>query len=317
MSIVKLTATVPEELSGLRLDQLLAKLFTDYSRSRLQNWIKAGAVTVDNTVLKAKEKISTGQHIQIHAEIEDQTKWQAQNIKLTIVYEDAELLVIDKPPGLVVHPAVGNADNTLLNALLHYAPELAEIPRAGIIHRLDKDTSGLLVIARTLASHKYLVNELKKHRIKREYEAIVSGVMISGGTVDLPIGRHPTQRIKMAVIESGKPATTHYRVIERYRAHTRLKVILETGRTHQIRVHLAHIHYPIVGDPVYGGRLKLAKGIGEDLRQCLIHCKRQALHAKRLALIHPKTKELIEWKSSLPDDLEHLINVLREDLQHE
>lgn len=301
------------ELAGLRLDQALAKLCPEYSRARLQTWIKSGKITVDGKTARPKDKIHENQKIVINAILEPQAAWQPQAITLDIVYEDSSILVINKPAGLVVHPGAGIKESTLLNALLHHAPELNKIPRAGIVHRLDKDTSGLLVIAKTLAAHKNLIEQIQQRMMKREYQAIVNGVLISGGTITEPIGRHPTQRIKMAVIESGKPAVTHYRIIKKFRAHTHIKIQLETGRTHQIRVHMAYIHHPIVGDPTYGGRFKLPQGVNEKLKTALQNFKRQALHASRLELQHPESRKTVHWEVLLPKDMQQLLKLLHED----
>ena len=313
MRILKLTAQIPEHLAGSRLDQALAQLFPEYSRARIQTWIKASNVTVDGEVLRSRDKVQTMQTVTIHATVADQETWQPQSIPLNIVYEDSSLLIINKPPGLVVHPGAGNSANTLVNALLHYAPELAEVPRAGIVHRLDKDTSGLLVVARNLEVHKNLVTQIQERQAKREYRALVMGTIIAGGTIDEPIGRHPVSRTRMAVTESGKPAVTHYRVLERFRAHTYLKVQLETGRTHQIRVHMAHIHHPIVGDPSYATRLKLPAGCTQELKQALQNFKRQALHAFSLEIQHPVTQKNLKWEAPVPDDMQELLKLLRED----
>lgn len=317
MQKINLTAIIPEELASKRLDQALAILFPDYSRARLQSWIKAGQVLVDGTLLKAKEKVSADQEVIIAATISSNENWRAQPIELNIVYEDDDVLVINKPAGLVVHPGAGTPDSTLLNALLHHCPQLNTIPRGGIIHRLDKDTSGLLVITKTLPAHTKLVADLQEREISREYEVVVNGVMTAGGTIDAPIARHPRDRVRMAVVPTGKPAITHYRVLEKFRTHTHVKVNLETGRTHQIRVHMAHIHYPIVGDPVYGGRLKLPKGCSEELRTTLQKFKRQALHARRLEFVHPISGETMTFKAKLPTDMKQLIIDLQEDtLRH-
>lgn len=294
-----LTAIISVNLDNKRLDQALAEIFPQYSRSRLQTWIKDGHVLVDGKILKPRDKVHSGQNIILTPIIEPQEQWKPQPIALNIIYEDEDIIIINKPAGLVVHPGAGVRDKTMLNALLHHAPELAKLPRAGIIHRLDKDTSGLLVIARNLEAHTKLVAELQARNIKREYEAVVVGVMTAGGTIDAPIGRHPKDRKRMAVVDSGKPAITHYRVIKRFTSHTHIKVMLETGRTHQIRVHMAYIHYPIVGDPVYGGNRAKYKNF-----------KRQALHAKYLALIHPKTGQKMEWDAPLPDDMQQLLKEL-------
>jgi 23S rRNA pseudouridine1911/1915/1917 synthase len=307
------TAEIPEDLDGKRLDQALAVLFQDYSRSRLQQWIREGQVQVDTRVLRPRDKVYAGQQVTLCPSLEPEGDWQAQAIPLTIVYEDAHLLVINKPAGLVVHPAAGNQSGTMLNALLHHAPQLENLPRAGIVHRLDKETSGLLVVAKDLASHKALVAQLQAREFEREYLAIVVGVMTAGGTVEAPIGRHPTQRTRMAVVETGKPAITHYRVQERFRAHSLIRVRLETGRTHQIRVHMAYVHYPLVGDPTYGGRLKLPRGCPPALAEALRHFRRQALHAARLGVRHPQTGEQLVWEAPLPADMDALLALLRAD----
>jgi 23S rRNA pseudouridine1911/1915/1917 synthase len=309
---IDLHAVVPAELDGQRLDQAAAKLFGEYSRSRIQQWIKSGQLLVDEKVLRPRDKISEGSDLRICAELEEEVEWQAEAIDLNPVYEDASLIVINKPAGLVVHPAAGHAEGTLVNALLHHCPDLAAIPRAGIVHRLDKDTSGLLVVAKTLPAHNSLISQLQERTVKREYEAVVMGRLTSGGTVDLPIGRHPRQRQKMAVLEhGGKPAITHYRVIERFSDHTHVRLNLETGRTHQIRVHMAHIRYPLVGDPVYAGRLKIPKGATGHLREQLAGFRRQALHARRLGLIHPESGDLVEWEADLPADMLALLAALQ------
>ncbi len=311
-----LTARVGIELAGKRLDQALAQLFPDYSRSRLQQWVKEGLVTLDGVACRPRDKVVGGEWVALEARLEDQVACKPEAIDLDIVYEDETLILINKPAGLVVHPAAGNPDGTLQNALLHHDPELIQLPRAGIVHRLDKETTGLLVIARTPAAHKSLVEQLQAREFDREYRAIASGVMTAGGSVDEPIGRHPTQRIKMAVHPAGKEAVTHYRVLERFRAHTYLKVKLETGRTHQIRVHMAHLRYPLVGDPVYAGRLRQPAGASEQLRESLRRFHRQALHALKLGLTHPASGEWMEWETPLPEDMQQLLETLREDLQH-
>ena len=310
-----LTAVIPAELAGERFDQALARLFPEFSRSRLQQWIREGRAVVEGGVRRPRDRVLEGEHVELCARAEPLTEVQGQEIPLDIVYQDSVLLVIDKPAGLVVHPAAGNRDGTLQNALLHYDPSLAVVPRSGLVHRLDKDTSGLLVVARTLESHKVLVDALQARLIEREYRAVATGVVTVGGKVDAPIGRHPSQRTRMAVVPGGRPAVTHYRVLERYRAHTYLKLTLETGRTHQIRVHMAQIRYPLVGDPVYGGRLRLPAGATPELVAALRGFKRQALHAARLALDHPLSGERMEWRSPLPEDMSELLRVLREDAQ--
>jgi len=312
-----LSADVPEDMAGLRLDRVLALLFGDYSRARLQQWIRDGQVSVDGKQLRPRDKLQGGEQLQVVANLEVETEYQAESIPLNIVFEDEALLVINKPAGLVVHPAVGNRQGTLLNALLHHAPEVAAVPRAGIVHRLDKDTSGLLVVARTLEAHKHLVDQLQARAFEREYQAVSCGVMTAGGTIEAAIGRHPTQRVRMAVVEKGKEAVTHYRVIERFRSHTHVRVQLETGRTHQIRVHMAHIRYPLIGDPMYGGRLRIPQGCAEELKETLHKFKRQALHAARLGLVHPFSGEALSWQAELPQDMQHLLRSLKDDLINE
>lgn len=310
----KRRASIPPEMAGMRLDQALAELFSDFSRARLQHWIREGQVRLDGRQPRPKDKVLGGEAVELDAVAEPQEEHAAEAIPLSIVYEDEQLLVIDKPAGLVVHPAVGNREGTLLNALLHHAPELASVPRAGIVHRLDKDTTGLLVVARTLTAQHRLVEQLQARALKREYQAIVVGCMTAGGKVDAPLGRHAVDRKRMAVVPGrGKPAVTHYRIHERYRGHTRLRVQLETGRTHQIRVHMAHLRYPLLGDPVYGGRLRLPAGASEPLIQALRGFRRQALHAWHLGLEHPTRGEWIEWEAELPPDLRRMIDVLRAD----
>ncbi|SMF94106.1 23S rRNA pseudouridine1911/1915/1917 synthase [Methylomagnum ishizawai] len=306
-----LTAEIPVALAGLRLDQALSEIFPDFSRGRLQTWIKSGAAKVDGAVLPPKHRILGGEYVVLQAEVEPDTAVVGQDIPLEIVHEDDDILIIDKPAGLVVHPAAGHSDGTLQNALLHHAPELAGIPRCGIVHRIDKDTSGLLMVAKTLAAHNALVGQLQEHSVQREYLALAQGAMTAGGTVDAPIGRHPRDRKRYAVRNDGKPAVTHYRVAERFPRHTLLRVQLETGRTHQIRVHMSHIDYPLVGDPVYGGRPRLPPGAGPHLIACLQEFKRQALHAEILGIVHPATGEYCEWQSPLPDDFAGLLDVLR------
>ena len=302
---------VPLENAGDRLDQTLSKLIPDFSRGRIQQWIKAGRVLVDGMQKRPRDRVMGGEEVIVEAIFEEQIECRPQALDLQIIYQDEALLVIDKPAGLVVHPAVGNPDGTLQNGLLYLDPTLIQLPRAGIVHRLDKETSGLLVVARTPASHHYLVDQLQQRAIHREYRAVAQGVMTAGGSVDAPIGRHPGHRTKMAVVSNGKHAVTHYRVLERYSAHTYLKVKLETGRTHQIRVHMAHIHHPLVGDPVYGGRFKTPKGATPELLRELKGFKRQALHARKLGLTHPDSGEWMEWESPLPADLSNLLKSLR------
>lgn len=306
---------VPEAMAGWRLDQAAADLFSDFSRERLKAWIKSGALVVDGRPARPRDKLYGGEQLRLQAEIEDDTRFEPENIPLDVVYEDEQVLVLDKPAALVVHPAAGNPDGTLLNALLHHCPGLAALPRAGIVHRLDKDTTGLMVVAKTLAAQTSLVEQLQSRTVSREYDAVSVGMMTAGGTLDAPIGRHPRDRKRQAVNASGKPAVTHYRVVERFRAHTHVRCRLETGRTHQIRVHLAHLRYPLVGDPVYGGRLKFPGGAGEALKALLRDFPRQALHARRLAFVHPGSGERLTFRAPLPDDMLVLLDTLRDDLE--
>ncbi|MDH5786347.1 MAG: 23S rRNA pseudouridine(1911/1915/1917) synthase RluD [Chromatiales bacterium] len=313
--VLNLSAEIPPELAGKRLDQVLAELFADYSRSRLSAWLKDGKVLVDGVQRKPRDKVIGGERITLNVELERDERFEPEPIALDIVYEDEAIIVINKPAGLVVHPAAGNWQGTLLNALLHHDPNLAAVPRAGIVHRLDKLTSGLLVVARTLEAQTSLVEQLQERSLTREYDAVVNGIFTGGGRVNEPIDRHPVDRKRMAVVRGGKEAITHYRVAERFRAHTHIKVKLETGRTHQIRVHMAHMKYPLVGDPVYGGRLRIPPASGEQLQETLRRFPRQALHASRLGLLHPSSGEYMEWQVPLPEDIEELLAVLRQDLK--
>ena len=313
METVQHRAIVPADLGGQRLDQALAAMFPAYSRSRLQGWIRAGQVQVDGRVLKPRDKVEGGEPFVLAAVLAAAPGAEAEAIRLEVLYEDAEILVIDKPPGLVVHPGAGNPAGTLVNALLHHRPELRTLPRAGLVHRLDKDTSGALVVAATPAAHASLVRQLEERSVRREYEAVCVGVMTGGGTVDAPIGRHPVDRVRMAIRESGRDAVTHYRVAERFRGHTHVLCQLETGRTHQIRVHMASLRNPIVGDPVYGGRLAIPKGATPELGEALRGFRRQALHAARLELSHPGSGEPVAFEAPLPADMSALLAVLRRD----
>ena len=311
--LIQLTAEVPADLGGQRLDQVAAQLFDEFSRSRLSGWIKDGRLTVDGAVLRPKDVVHGGSVLSLEAEQEAQGEWVAQDIPLNIVYEDEHLLVIDKPAGLVVHPAAGHADGTLLNALLHHVPDIINVPRAGIVHRLDKDTTGLMVVAKTLQAQTKLVDQLQKRSVSRIYECISIGVITAGGTVNAPIGRSSANRQRMAVIDGGKPAVTHYRVLERFRSHTHVRVKLETGRTHQIRVHMTHVGFPLVGDPLYAGRFRIPPAASPTLVQTLREFPRQALHARFLELEHPATGKRMKWESPLPEDLVWLLSLLRQD----
>ncbi len=304
---------VPEKLVKRRLDQALAELCPKFSRSQIQHWIRQGFVkTNEKVTTKPKMEVHLGERIIISAPLTPHETWQAQEIPLKVVYQDSDLLIIDKPAGLVVHPGAGNPENTLVNALLHFDPSLANVPRAGLVHRLDKQTSGLLVVAKNLAAHNYLVKILQLREIKREYLAIVQGLVRSSGEIKTMIGRHPIHRTKMSVVTRGKSAITHYQVLKTFRAHSLVKVNLETGRTHQIRVHLAHINHPLVGDPEYGRR-QATHLLIPSLRDFLVKFQRQALHAVQLTLTHPTTGEVLSWVSPIPDDMQQLLNLLEED----
>lgn len=309
---IQASAIVAPEQHGLRLDQAAAELFPDYSRSRLQDWIRSGALSCDGKQVRPRDKVREGAVLELAAELEAEVSWQAEPISLEVIYEDADILVINKPAGLVVHPAAGHRSGTLVNALLSHYPDLVNIPRAGVVHRLDKDTTGLMVVARTLTAHADLVRQLSERTVKREYMAVCIGAMTGGGRIDVPLGRHPRDRKKMAVVATGgKEAITHYRVAERFANHTCISVRLETGRTHQIRVHMAHQHYPLIGDPTYGGRPRIPRGAEQPLIDGLRGFSRQALHARALGLIHPQHQELCEWEVPLPADMEELLALLR------
>lgn len=315
--VVQADLVIPQELGAVRLDQAMAQLMPEHSRSRIQDWIKAGALLVNGQPRKPRDKVMAGDHVTLQVAVEAVADWEAEAIDLDIVFEDEHLLVINKPAGLVVHPAAGHDSGTLLNALLHHCPDIDHLPRAGIVHRLDKDTTGLMVVAKTLVAHTSLVEQLQERTMGREYEAVVQGEMTGGGKVEEPMARHPKNRQKMAVVPNGKPALTHYRVLERFAGFTHVRLKLETGRTHQIRVHMSHIHYPLVGDPLYGGRMRLPKGATERLQEHLRQFRRQALHAKRLELRHPVSGETLEWEVPLPDDLNELLTVLRQEAPYD
>ncbi|AAM42359.1 23S rRNA pseudouridine(1911/1915/1917) synthase RluD [Xanthomonas campestris pv. campestris] len=306
-------AVVPDSAAGRRFDAVLAELFPEFSRSRLSEWIKSGDALLDGETARPRDTLRGGETVQVQVVLETQTHAAPQDIPLNVLYEDDHVLVIDKPAGLVVHPGAGNPDGTLVNALLFRDPNLAAVPRAGVVHRLDKDTSGVMVVARTLQAQTALVEQLSARDVHRQYLAVVVGALVSGGTADAPIDRHPRDRLKMAVRDDGRDAVTHYRLRERFRAHTALECRLETGRTHQIRVHMAHLKSPIVGDPLYGGALKLPKGATDTLVAELRGFKRQALHAETLEFLHPVSGEPIRASAPVPEDLQRLMSALRED----
>jgi 23S rRNA pseudouridine1911/1915/1917 synthase len=309
---------IPASAAGRRLDQALAEMFPDYSRSRLTAWVKAGDVLLDGAPAIPRQIVRGGEIVSLNARRGQEVPMRPEEIALDIRYEDADLLVINKPAGLVVHPGAGQAAGTLQNALLHYDAKLAEIPRAGIVHRLDKDTSGVMVVARSLRAHTALVAALQARDVHRQYEAVILGALIAGGSVDAAIGRHPRDRLKQAIVEepAGKPALTHYRVRERFRAHTLVECRLETGRTHQIRVHMAHVKHPLVGDATYGHGLKLPKGATSELVDALRGFRRQALHAEKLEFAHPVSGDLVSVSVERPADLEGLVRALRDDVAH-
>ncbi|MCG6118636.1 MAG: 23S rRNA pseudouridine(1911/1915/1917) synthase RluD [Aquimonas sp.] len=304
---------LPLSAGGLRFDQALAEALPEFSRSRLAAWIKAGDALIEGRVGKPKDPVSGGERITLTVRLEAVEHAVPQNIALELLYEDADLLVVNKPAGLVVHPGAGNPAGTLVNALLHLDPRLEALPRAGIIHRLDKDTSGALVVARSPQAHASLVEQLSAREVQRQYECVVYGVLVAGGTVDAALDRHPVDRLRRAVVEQGKPAVTHYRVRRRFRAHTQLQVNLETGRTHQIRVHMAHIRHPLLGDPLYSGGLKLPKAASPEFIEALRGFRRQALHAERIAFAHPRGGATVEVEAPRPADLQALLDALAAD----
>ncbi len=311
---IELTNKVKESQLGQRLDQAVAELFSDFSRSRLKEWLLDGKVQVNGEVItKPRTRVMGGEEITVQAELEDEERWEAQDVSLNIVYEDDDIIVIDKPRDLVVHPGAGTPDGTVLNGLLYHYPPIAEVPRAGIVHRLDKDTTGLMVVAKTVPAQTRLVRSLQKRDITREYEAIAIGTMTAGGKVEKPIGRHATKRTLMAVNEMGKPAVTHYRVAEHFREHTRIRLRLETGRTHQIRVHMSYIQHPLLGDIAYGGRARIPKGASDELAEMIRSFDRQALHAVMLRFNHPISGEPLEFHAPVPEDMVAMAEALRED----
>lgn len=301
---------IPDELAGKRLDQALARMFPQYSRSRLKSWILQGLVTVDGKLMRPKDAVSGGAAVVLAPQAEIVVTSEPEPMSLEIAYEDEALLVIVKPAGLVVHPGAGNHRGTLMNGLLHHEPKLAELPRAGIVHRLDKDTSGLLMVARTLEAHTALQRQLADREVSRHYLAVCIGVLTGGGTIDAAIGRHPVDRLRMHVTEQGRPAVTHYRVRQRFAAHTFISIRLETGRTHQIRVHFAHRRHPLLGDPTYGGRLAMPAGANAELQETLRRFRRQALHAEKLSFLHPSSGATVEVQTDPPDDFKMLLEVL-------
>ena len=307
----KLNIIIPERMTGNRIDSSLSEMLPDYSRSKITAWIKSGDALIKQKSFKPKDKVIGNEVIYLTINSKQSNNWIAEKIPLNIFYEDEDIIIINKQFGLVTHPGAGNWSGTLANALLYYDPSLSTLDRVGIVHRLDKNTSGLMVIARNEKSQKYLVEQLQNHSVSREYSALVYGHMIAGGTIDEPIGRDPKDRVKQAVLMSGKDAVTHYRAIERFKSHTHVKAILETGRTHQIRVHLSHIGHSLIGDPVYGGRVRFPKKASDELKQALLNFKRQALHSKKLTLTHPISGELMSWKAPLPDDMQELLEVLK------
>ena len=310
MRKIQLEIVIPEKFKGKRLDLALSKLFPEHSRSRIQSWIKAGEVEVNNSKYKQRNVVNSGDIITINTTLKSIDKHQAEHIGLDVIHEDKAIIILNKPAGLVVHPGAGNQKHTLVNALLHFDEKLDVLPRAGIIHRLDKDTTGIMIIARTIESYTYLVNELQERNIKRNYKAIICGQLVAGGVIENKIGRHPVHRTKMAVTDKGKLATTHYRIIKKFQHYTYLDIQLGTGRTHQIRVHMNNEKHPIIGDPLYGKNTFIKKGIDASLREFIKNFKRQALHAYNIEFTHPVSKKIISLNAELPDDMNNLIKIL-------
>ena len=310
MKKIELEIAIPKELDGKRLDVALSELLPEYSRSKIQSWIKAGGVGGNNLNHRQRDVVNADDIIKINTVPKNTDKDQAEAIDLNVIHEDDEIIIINKQAGLVVHPGAGNQKHTLVNALLHFDKNLDVLPRAGIVHRLDKDTTGIMIIARTIKSHTHLVSELQKRNIKRNYRALICGQLIAGGTIENKIGRHPVQRTKMTVTDKGKLAITHYKIVKKFQHYSYLDIQLDTGRTHQIRVHMNSINHPVIGDPMYGKNSFLKKGIETSLRDHIKNFKRQALHAYSLELIHPKIKKLVNYKAEMPDDMKNLIKIL-------
>jgi len=306
----KLKIIIPDRMKGERLDYAISEMLPDYSRSKISKWIKAGLALNNNQPFKPKDKVGSSEYISLRIDASDSTEWLPEKITLDIAYEDEDIIIINKPFGLVTHPGAGNLNGTLANGLLYYDSKLSQLDRSGIVHRLDKNTSGLMVIAKNQKSQKYLVEQLQTHSVQREYSAIVYGHMISGGSIDEPIGRDRKDRIKQAVINGGKNAITHYRVVNRFANHTHVKAILETGRTHQIRVHLSYIGHPLIGDPLYGGSVRFPKNASQNIKESLKKFNRQALHSKKLTLSHPRSGESLTWKVDPPMDMLNLLQTL-------
>ncbi len=306
-----LNIIIPKRMAGARIDAAISEMLPDFSRSKISTWIKSGDAIINSKTFKPKDRVNGTEIVFLSLKQKQTNDWMPEKIPLDIVYEDDDIIVLNKQFGLVTHPGAGNWNGTLANALLYFDSSLSKLDRVGIVHRLDKNTSGLMVVARNAKSQKYLVEQLQNHSVDREYSAIVYGHMIAGGTVDEPIGRDPKDRVKQAVSMSGKEATTHYRAIDRFKSHTHVKAILETGRTHQIRVHLSHVGHSLVGDPMYGGRARFPKKASEELKDALLNFKRQALHSKKLTLIHPISGESMSWKAPLPVDMKELLEVLK------
>lgn len=307
---LEMTEIVPAELAGERLDRIAAELFEEFSRSRLQKWIGDGSLLVDGARLRPRDKVAAGRRLTLSAELEKAGDWEPQPIDLDVVHQDEHLVVLNKPAGLVVHPGAGNPDDTLLNGLLYHYPELASVPRAGIVHRLDKDTSGLMVVARSLQAQNLLAERIQERRVSRRYLAVVIGVPVAGETIHTAFGRHPGNRLKMAVLPRGREAVTHFRVARKFDRHALLDVQLETGRTHQIRVHLAYRKLPIVGDTLYGARPVLPQAASPELQACLQSFPRQALHATALEFRHPMDDSLCRWEVPVPADMQRLLDLL-------